>query len=135
MFLPLIPAAGCNALRWNFSTGIPTVRGARYVLNLGFNDATGYLLPARYSNGSLVQVSVQVQQGWGKRQVGRTGGRGPQRLSQVFLISLGVRVDQADSEVESDRKVSANGSATWSNYKADDAHRDSSILVLWDRLQ
>ncbi|KAG1668435.1 hypothetical protein FOA52_015965 [Chlamydomonas sp. UWO 241] len=38
-------APGCTALTWSFAVGLRGVRGARYVLNIGFVHDTGLLLP------------------------------------------------------------------------------------------
>ena len=41
-----MPFAGCSVLLWNITQGLPGVRGARYVLNLGFKPNVGSLLNA-----------------------------------------------------------------------------------------
>lgn len=38
-------AAGCTSLNATFSVGLAGVRGARYVLTLGFGATAGSLLP------------------------------------------------------------------------------------------
>ena len=58
----ITPAIGCDNLQWDFTRGLPRVRGARYLLSLSFKPGVGYLLPQE-QNGSFVQVGLGLA-GW-----------------------------------------------------------------------
>ena len=54
-------AAGCGTLLWNITQGEAGVNGARYVLNMGFKNATGLLLNETVEAVDATSTCVSIE--------------------------------------------------------------------------
>lgn len=89
-------AGGCESLRWSFSPGLAGVRGARYLLTIGFARASGLLLPPGQTPRNTSSQQTPGSAAGGDVNATSTGtvvagggiGIGPELTSAEAILSI-----------------------------------------------